>query len=560
MKILDLKQNSDEWIEARLNHFCASEAPAMMGESKFMSRSQLLDIKAGWKRNPDSSFKAMLFQKGHEYEAEARKITELEYCDDFPPIVGEAEINEFDARMLASFDGKASDLAWEHKAWNAVLAENVRNGLLEPHYYWQLEHQCLVAGIDLVIFTCSDGTTKNRVSMVYTSQPERRKALIAGWRQFAEDLKNHELEAKVEVVEADQTALPIVTYSVQGTEITSDISEVVDKVKQLAALEMGRKLESDQDFANKESLNKAVKKSRDLLKSITVDVRNKFSTFAQFDDTAKLLDSVLQKMQSHGEKQVKEEKERKKSAIIADAKIKLASFIQECEGQFYPLVLRYVISTSEDFEGAVKNKRTISSLVDAVDTELARVKVEIGQVVDKVRLNYDFFKSNAADYNFLFNDLNQLISAEHDGFKAIIKTRISEHKTAESERVEALKLQAEAEAKAKAEREAEAVINAEREKIRAEERAKAKAEAEQSTLMIATKPHEQVNAVTAGVNEYLVRTEWFGYSRGYSVYKVTAESEDVALDNYKLGSIVESVTVKSDIEDNDVAILKGKNQ
>jgi len=57
MNILPLEPNTDEWLEARLKHFTASEAPAMMNESKFMSRDELLDLKKGWKKNPDSSFK-----------------------------------------------------------------------------------------------------------------------------------------------------------------------------------------------------------------------------------------------------------------------------------------------------------------------------------------------------------------------------------------------------------------------------------------------------------------------------------------------------------------------
>ncbi len=45
MKVLNLIQGTQEWLEARLNHFTASEAPAMLGESKYMSRTQLLDLK-----------------------------------------------------------------------------------------------------------------------------------------------------------------------------------------------------------------------------------------------------------------------------------------------------------------------------------------------------------------------------------------------------------------------------------------------------------------------------------------------------------------------------------
>ena len=75
MEILDLIQGSEEWMETRLAHLCASEAPVMMGDSKFMSRNQLLDLKKGWvaskNSSQDSSFKKKLFKEGHKYEDEA---------------------------------------------------------------------------------------------------------------------------------------------------------------------------------------------------------------------------------------------------------------------------------------------------------------------------------------------------------------------------------------------------------------------------------------------------------------------------------------------------------
>ena len=68
MQILDLEQGSEAWLEARLNYFCASEAAAMLGKSKFMTRSELLDLKSGWKTLPISDFKKSIFEKGHEKE------------------------------------------------------------------------------------------------------------------------------------------------------------------------------------------------------------------------------------------------------------------------------------------------------------------------------------------------------------------------------------------------------------------------------------------------------------------------------------------------------------
>jgi len=42
MQILNLKQGSAEWLAARFKYHTASEAPAMMGFSPYMSRNDLL--------------------------------------------------------------------------------------------------------------------------------------------------------------------------------------------------------------------------------------------------------------------------------------------------------------------------------------------------------------------------------------------------------------------------------------------------------------------------------------------------------------------------------------
>ena len=46
MKTLDLIQGSPEWLAARAQYFTASEAPAMLGLSKYKTRQELLREKA----------------------------------------------------------------------------------------------------------------------------------------------------------------------------------------------------------------------------------------------------------------------------------------------------------------------------------------------------------------------------------------------------------------------------------------------------------------------------------------------------------------------------------
>jgi predicted phage-related endonuclease len=444
VEILNLKQGSDEWIEARLNHFCASEAPAIMGDSKFMSRNQLLDLKKGWKNNPDSSFKQALFQRGHESEDSARVHIETEMLEDIPPVVGSLVVD--DLLLLASYDGYGS-IIWEHKEWNSTLSENVANGVLEPMYIWQLEHQMLVAGNDQVTFTCSDGTIEKRVSMVYHSKPERRAELIAGWKQFAIDLESHQLEAKAEKVVAAQWHLPSVDIDVSGTEITTNLSIVIDQIKELADEEMGKELKTDKDFADKESLNKDVTKLRKVLKEKVASVKSTFKTYADLETMAGQLDSVLQKMESAGKKQVQEEKQRRKLDIAANAQNQIDKLVSEHNEKINPLTLLNVIgAVKPDFLALMKGKSSLRNIKDDIDAEVAKQKIIINEVFVKVSANQLYMKENAQKYRHLFSDLATFINQDEQAFQAIVKTRIAdEEQRLEAER-EAIRIEEEAKA------------------------------------------------------------------------------------------------------------------
>lgn len=478
MKLLNLVQGSDEWLEARLNYLCASEAPVVMGESKFMSRTQLLDLKKGWQKNPDSAFKKRLFEKGHIHEDQARVHTELETLEDYPAAVGLLKVDGLDVEMLASFDGLENEtpgaLIWEHKDWNLTLAENVRNSVLEPLYYWQLEHQCIVNNSDKVLFTCSDGTTDNRVSMVYESVPERREQLIKGWALFLEDLDKHELEAKKEkVVAVKQENFPVIECRVEGSQVISNLGSYIPLIEQLSEEQMNLSLETDQDFANKDAFNKRVKTGRAELKEKAADILANFDSLKVFNDHVATADGILQKLQSHGEKQVKQAKEVKKQSIINDATKELNDHLK-CLSDGINNV--QVPVRELDFAAIMKGKRSYEKMEEAVKSELANIKLEANDIAGTIRENLDSLAELAKDYKFLFNDYQDLITKDNIDLVNLIKMRISEHQQAEAERKRLEREQIEREAQEKAQRKAEAKAKAEEQRIRDEERAKFEAE------------------------------------------------------------------------------------
>jgi len=481
MKLYNIEQGTDAWLKLREDHLTASDASAMMGASKYKSRTQLMKEKKFGVKEKITPAKQALFDKGHAAEDAARDLLEVDMLESFAPVVCGVEIDGL--KLLASLDGLSEDqqMVFEHKLWNETLAENVRNNVLEDTHYWQLEHQLLVSGAENALFMTSDGTADKREYMHYISIPERREQLIAGWKQFNKDLESFEMEAKREVVVAEKTSLPAISYSVTGTEITTNIAMCLDQIKTMASEEMSKVLETDQDFADKDQLNKDVKKARAGLKDMIAKVRGEFVSYSQFEEIAQEMDGVLQQMQSHGEKQVKQAKEAKKQAIWTEADNNLRQHIAECDDKLKPMLLAGIMGAfTPDWTGAMKNKRTIESLENAVSEELAKWKVEINQVMDRVVPNLQYLRDHAADYKFLFSDAQQLVNQDAEPFQAIIKSRIADHKQAEEERLEAerkrIQEEEERKAKEKAEREAEAKAEAERERIRKEERAKAQAE------------------------------------------------------------------------------------
>ncbi len=475
MKILNVLQGSEEWLSARLNHLTASEAPVIFGESKYMTRNQLLDIKKGAVTPEVSSHQQALFDKGHAAEDAAREILELEELDDFPPVVGVLEIDGLP--LLASFDGlrngQPGELVFEHKLYNKVLAENVTNKVIEPFYYWQLEHQMLVSDSSEALFVCSDGNEENRVSMVYQSVPERREQLIAAWKQFAIDLESHELAAKTEKVVAKQAiSLPVISYQMNGMAITSNLDAFKKAADDMVA-DAQLPIESDQDFADAELRVKEFKKSEDKIKEVTQAVLGEVESIDKFTKDLSYIGEQLRQARLYTDKQVKSRKSEIRQEILNASLNEINALVNQVNAE-----LRITVSVdTSSIEQSMKGKKTVDSLKDAANTALANLKIELNEQASTVRANAELMKK--PEYNelkFLFSDWSQIAFKANDDFEALVKSRIADHKEAEAKRLEEQRIRMEEEAKAKAEREAQAKAEQERERIRQEELVKLKAE------------------------------------------------------------------------------------
>ncbi|OJT46831.1 YqaJ viral recombinase family protein [Serratia plymuthica] len=430
MQIINVQQGSAEWHALRAKHFTASEAPVMMAASSKMRRDELLSMKAtGTEREISDWVQANLFDKGHQQEAMARIIVESMIGEELYPATA------VDDYLLASFDGMTmmEDTLFEHKMWNASLAEAVRQQELPPEYYWQLEQQLLVSGADRVIFVCSDGTEENFVSMEYTPAPGRAEALVAGWQQFRRDLENFEPIAAKEAPQGKAIMrLPALMVEIEGAVKHSNLT--VYQGKALAFIEsINTNLVTDQDFADAEETVKFCDKAENELDLIK---KQALSQTVPIDELFRTIDTLREAMRAKRlelTRLVKSRKDELRAEIISKAKTALNEHISALNVQLGVVRLPAIAA---DFVTAIKGKKTLTSLQGAANDELARAKIEANQISDKYQVNLKLFDAIEPAFRSLFADINQLVGNDSEHLKLLIEQRISNQKKLDDERIE----------------------------------------------------------------------------------------------------------------------------
>lgn len=436
MKILPFHQGTPGWLAARAKHFCASEAPAMMGASTYMSRNDLLRLKAtGIAEEVDSETQA-LFDRGHVAEAAMRPVVEGHLRRQHGQPVPLLPFTGVSGNLLASFDGinEEKRTGWEHKLWNEGLAAQIRAKDLPPMYYWQLEQQILVGGLDMVVFTCSDGTPERCVHMAYRSVPGRVEQLLAGWKQFESDLAGYKhVEVIPAATAAPVMALPALSIHVNGAITLTDNLKLFGEKLTAFIERLPKAPATDQEFADAEQAIKMLETAQTALEAAESSALAQTASIDEMRRTVALYANQARSTRLMLEKLVKARKETIRIEIVQGGRSALAEHVASLTKR---LGKPYMPPIAEDFAGVIKGKKTIASLHDAVDTELARCKIAANEVADHIQLNLITLQAASA-YHFLFADVAQIVLKAPDDLTALVKIRIAEHVAAETKRLEA---------------------------------------------------------------------------------------------------------------------------
>lgn len=423
MEVHELTQGSQEWLAFRATHFGASEAAAMLGLSKTMTRPELLHMKAtGLTPEFTAWVQKNVLDHGHVVEGLTLPLIEKHIGEDLYP----ATCSE--GRISASCDGltMAGDIAWENKQPNAEIVAQVKAGQMPEQHMPQCQQVLMVTGASKLIFSVSDGTGVLHMLEVFPD-PAWFERLRAGWAQFEVDLANYEPPAATTPAPTGRApeTLPALFITVKG-EVTESNLASFKEVALAAIRSVNRDLQNDQDFADAE---KAVKWCEDVEKRVAGAKQHAQSQAATIDTLFKTMDDIsaeARQVRLDLEKLVKARKVSLKTEMLTEAQTALGDHIR---GLNKRLGRDHMPQVAADFAGAISGKRNFDSMRDALNATLANAKIAANATADKIQLNLAYLQEDVPQgHAFLFADLSTIVLKANDDFRILVDSRIAAHK------------------------------------------------------------------------------------------------------------------------------------
>lgn len=152
MKLISLKQGSEEWLRFRRSHISASDCSSILQCNPYKSILDLYEEKVFQIEQEDNHFMA----RGRALEPLALECFEKETgLTMFPCVVKHDKIDW----MMASLDGMtiSQDAIVEIKCNGKKNHELALKGKIPSHYLSQIQHQIEVTGLEFAYYFSFDG-------------------------------------------------------------------------------------------------------------------------------------------------------------------------------------------------------------------------------------------------------------------------------------------------------------------------------------------------------------------------------------------------------------------
>lgn len=458
MKILNLVQGSPEWHAHRASARNASDAPAIMGASPYVTRAELIRQKAtGIVPEVDAKTQAV-FNRGHEVEPLLRALAEKMIGDELYPAVATSD----DGYLSASLDGATMDerVIFEAKQSNTGKVIAISEGRIPSEDKWQIVQQMAICeSAEKCLYLVGDGEEDGTYSLVIRRAEIETDitALRAAWAQFDADVAAYVPEpVKVVPVAAPVESFGALSLRVEGRVLASNLDDFrADSQTFIARLPKPSDLKTDQDFVNAKAAIKACEEAESRIESAIANARAQMS---DVDTVFRVAEEESEKIRAARltlDKVVKAEEQNRKVEIANNAAFQIGDFYAKLNANMAVGVV--LADPRPSIAAAIKGLRTIKSIEDAAAQVVANAKIAASAEAERHRANLALLEK--AGRPELFADRDVLVrSKQPDDLRNLVATRIADADKREQQRLEA-----------------------ERERIRKEEEAKAKSESMKTT-------------------------------------------------------------------------------
>lgn len=237
-----------------------------------------------------------------------------------------------------------------------------------------------------------------------------------------------EFDDKQEPAEIMQ--LPALSIQIKGEVTASNLPEFKQAAETFIS-SIKTDLATDDDFANAEATVKFCDETEKKLESAKAAA---IGQTASIDELMRTIDFIKESIRSKRltlEKLVKTQKESIKTKIIDNAFLVCSQHCNDISAEFSNINFRLLTTflSRQNFETACKNKRTLASLHNAVDTEVAAIKIKLNDLAMIIRKNL----SHLPDDLSIFRDLQSIITKPEEDFKLLVESRIADQKRKEEE-------------------------------------------------------------------------------------------------------------------------------
>lgn len=183
MKIIDLEQGTQEWLDFRENKFSASVTPCLFGVgNSSVAAEAYIRYGGGTRKNATNEN----FERGHKEEKETRDFINAKQGRNFQPLVC---IYDEDERFIASLDGYDNEEVLEVKSSSGQLKKYRETKIVPLQYMYQVQHQLMVTKAKKCLLAIVNSTYDMEI---ITIEPDlqMQEDIRKKWIEFEATYKN----------------------------------------------------------------------------------------------------------------------------------------------------------------------------------------------------------------------------------------------------------------------------------------------------------------------------------------------------------------------------------